>query len=76
MLCCAASALCCCRCFSEKTQSVSLLSSDSHRIESWAVNLCANNKKLLKVVADGGGNIHVLQYDKDVSTPAQCTADP
>jgi hypothetical protein len=47
---------------------VSLLSSDSHRIESWAVNFCANNKKLLQVVADGGGNIHVMQYDKEVSS--------
>jgi hypothetical protein len=43
-----------------------LLSADVARVESWSVDFLVIRNKLLQVVADGGGNISVLQYDKQV----------
>jgi hypothetical protein len=45
------------------------LSADVNRLESWAVEFLVNHTKLVQVAADGGGNISVLAYDKQVATP-------
>ena len=45
------------------------LSADVNRVESWAVEFLVNHTKLVQVAADGGGNISVLAYDKQVATP-------
>jgi hypothetical protein len=42
------------------------LSADVNRVESWAVEFLVNHTKLVQVAADGGGNISVLAYDKQV----------
>jgi len=42
------------------------MSADVNRVEAWAVEFLVNHSKLLQVISDGGGNLSVMQYDKQV----------
>jgi hypothetical protein len=50
----------------ERTQQVQQLSCDTDRLEVWAVEFLPNGSRLNQVMADGGGNLTVLVYDKQV----------
>ena len=50
----------------ERSQQLQLLSQDTDRLDAWVVEFMPNANKLSQVLADGGGNLTVLLYDKTV----------
>eukprot|EP00879_Flechtneria_rotunda_P015034 GHRR01015709.1.p1 GENE.GHRR01015709.1~~GHRR01015709.1.p1 ORF type:complete len:893 (+),score=333.95 GHRR01015709.1:49-2679(+) len=48
----------------ERSHQLMLLSSDSDCVDSCAAEFMPNPPQLTQVMADGGGNIHLLMYDK------------
>lgn len=51
----------------ERQQQLEMLGYDMERLDATVVEFMANGKILSQVLADGGGNLTVLAYDKMVS---------